>query len=695
MDRINLNARPDPLLGKLPEREGRLTRVALIAIPFLSLYKPTRMGVSVIGGTIQVISLWKSNQSNSEKFFKASAYAMTIYLSIYRPKTALAITLSVQTLSDIKEGKVYDILSRLIYFSSIYTKRPELIVASLLMEIGKELKEAYGEYNKEKYPEVLAKLLMVALRVYQTKEEVSRVSRRYFGKEVTQEDWDQLSQEKDISKALKEKNYSDTIKNIKVKPMPNRDLSEVCLKDMVFEKVDFSDSDLGKSTIENVAFNHCKMKDIFLYRVSLTNVVWNSCQLEKGTFYLCSGSGLHFKGCDLTRFCMAESIFSDLVIEASTLYGSSFLNTVLSDSILKGCDLLNVLLCGANFEQQSCAKNRITKPVVALTWHFEDRGSWGAPVPNALEDQGALTLKFPIYPKDIDVKDLGFEVQGKLKTYTTYRLSRAQELLDDSNLTPEIEKIKRRATQVMSYADVVILSGGENVEKEFYSDSFYGNDYRRSLMEFAMIHHGKPVMGICRGCQVLNTYFGGTIKDVPFQGRQEPIDYTNDPLGKRLKKKGGRVIVGYSAHSQAADKMGAGLRIILMKRGIVKAFMNQEGTVIGTQFHPEIYIKRKMVKEKMGKADLKQLITLLGSVFLDKDISFFQTGPVLTEGNEPQLNQVGEEAIIKFFNQLLSKVDEQLKKLESNQIFFKLFLERVKTNRDASILQPSESALGG
>jgi GMP synthase-like glutamine amidotransferase len=215
------------------------------------------------------------------------------------------------------------------------------------------------------------------------------------------------------------------------------------------------------------------------------------------------------------------------------------------------------------------------------------------------------------------------------------------------------------------------------------------------VMEFAVIHHGKPAMGICRGCQVVNAYFGGTIKDVPFQGRQELIEYTDDPLGKRLRKKGGREIIGYSAHGQAADKMGEGLRVILMKRGIVKAFMNQEGTVIGTQFHPERYIEGKMVKEKMGKADLKQLITILGSGFINKGNHFFETGPVLTEGDAPQLNRAGEEAIIKFCNQLLVRMVESVKVLDSNQIFFKLFLERVRANRGGSTLQPSGSSRGG
>lgn len=691
MEPLNLNARPDPLLAKLPKRSDQVTRIALIAIPFLSLYQPTRVGVSLITGSLQVISLWKNEQQKkSEKLLKSSAYAIMVYFSIYRPKATLAITLSVQTFSDIKEKRVYDILSRMIYFYSIYSRRPEFIVASLAFEGAKELKEAYQEYKDEKYPEAIAKLLMVALRCYQTKEEVSRLSRRYFGKTITQEDWDQLSKEQDLSKALKEKNYSDVIKDIKVKPLPKGQLSK--MKDMVFERVDFSESDLSRSTIENVTFNHCKMKDVLLYKVELIQVAWNHCQLNKGTFYRCYGTDLTFKGCDLTRFCMSESTFSKMVIETSTLYGASFLNVLLKESILKDCDLVDVLLCHANFMQVGCSENRMTKPVIALTWDFEHRGSWGSPVQDVLEDQGALTLKFPIYPEDVDSESLANEVQGKLKNYSTYQLSRPQELLDDPERSPEIEKIQMAGAQVMSYADGVILSGGEDVQTEFYSNAFNGVDYRRSVMEFAVIHPRKPVLGICRGSQVLNTYFGGTIKDVGSQHVEEPLDYNqSDPLGKKLASVVRQPMIGISAHHQAVDRIGRDLQVVLTKRGIVKAFMNRDHSVIGTQFHPERYINERLTREKMKQADLESVVFLLASNLFGRSDQFFHTGPLLTGEETPQLTSRGEEAIIKYCNQSLQRTINSLKKLRPNQIFFKIFLDRVRSNRGDPTPQQLES----
>lgn len=633
MEQINLNLRPDSLLTKFSESQELVQRVALIAIPFLSLYPPTRMGVAIISGAIQVISLWKNEETPEKgypKILKLSGYAFLIYLSIFRPKESLAITAIVQMFSDIRAREFYDVASQMVYLYSVYSNGLEWIIASLVLQAAKECREAYKEYKKGRYPELIAKLLMVTFRFYQAQEDLSRIYRRYFGKTVTQDAWDRLIETDDLSKAIREGNYSDTIQDIQ---MGRRHTMN--FENLVFRRVDFSSNEASLIRIKNVIFHKCQMDSIFFYRVNFNQVLWNDCNLRKGTFYHCAGENIAFKGCDLTRFCMSESLFSRLVINQSTLYGASFLNTSLKDSILKSCDLVNVLLCGADFKKIGCTKNEITKPVIALTWDFHEDGSWGSPIPDVLEEQGALTLKFPIYLEDIGEWHLKREVQGKLRSYSNYRLSRAQKLLDDPNKTPEIEKIKNKMAQVMSYADGLILSGGEDVEKEFYLDVFNGADYRRSLVEFAAIHVGKPVFGICRGCQVLNAYFGGTIKDVPLQRGVEPFDYNrNHRLGQLLEKRaGGAPISGYSAHSQAANQMGQNLHVTLTKRGIVKAFMNEEGSVMGTQFHPERYLEEER------------------------------------------------------------RFDSR--KLTLGQIFFRMFLDKVNANRGGSTLQQSRSALVG
>ena len=68
-------------------------------------------------------------------------------------------------------------------------------------------------------------------------------------------------------------------------------------------------------------------------------------------------------------------------------------------------------------------------------------------------------------------------------------------------------------------ADVLLLPGGGDMHPRFYGQAIDGSediDEARDEHELALIDDflrvGRPVLGICRGLQVLNVYFGGTLR---------------------------------------------------------------------------------------------------------------------------------------------------------------------------------------
>ena len=84
---------------------------------------------------------------------------------------------------------------------------------------------------------------------------------------------------------------------------------------------------------------------------------------------------------------------------------------------------------------------------------------------------------------------------------------------------------------VVDYArelDALVLMGGSDVCPETYGEraiksEWNGDrirdDYEIELLE-AFVGKGKPVLGICRGCQLINVAFGGTLyQDLPTQLR--------------------------------------------------------------------------------------------------------------------------------------------------------------------------------
>jgi putative glutamine amidotransferase len=111
---------------------------------------------------------------------------------------------------------------------------------------------------------------------------------------------------------------------------------------------------------------------------------------------------------------------------------------------------------------------------------------------------------------------------------------------------------------------------------------------------------GKPVLAICYGVQLLNVYRGGTLIQHLDTGTKhrwasesspEPMHFVNLDAGTRIEKlAGARQVTVNSAHHQAIDRPGTGLRpVALGPDGVIEAVEWTPGPtwVIGVQWHPE------------------------------------------------------------------------------------------------------------
>ena len=144
--------------------------------------------------------------------------------------------------------------------------------------------------------------------------------------------------------------------------------------------------------------------------------------------------------------------------------------------------------------------------------------------------------------------------------------------------------------------DALLLPGGGDLEPWRYGQENTASrnlDPERDEAELALLQDftaaGKPVLGICRGLQTVNVFFGGTLaQDIPGHGARGGADGLHPVRrapGAPMPLSGGWV---NSAHHQAADRLGSGLRAVQWAEdGVVEALVHRRLPVWAVQWHPE------------------------------------------------------------------------------------------------------------
>ncbi|NTV62647.1 MAG: gamma-glutamyl-gamma-aminobutyrate hydrolase family protein [Oscillochloris sp.] len=167
--------------------------------------------------------------------------------------------------------------------------------------------------------------------------------------------------------------------------------------------------------------------------------------------------------------------------------------------------------------------------------------------------------------------------------------------------------------QLYDLCDGILLPGGDDVDPAYYNEEPHpalGDvDRQRDAVEIALARwsreDGTPLMGICRGIQVINVAFGGSLyQDIPCQlptaadhranVKLQRYDLGTHPIALEpdswlAEQLAGDVVQGNTMHHQALKDVAPGLRVVGQSPdGVIEA-VEGRGTqlVVAVQCHPE------------------------------------------------------------------------------------------------------------
>ena len=212
-----------------------------------------------------------------------------------------------------------------------------------------------------------------------------------------------------------------------------------------------------------------------------------------------------------------------------------------------------------------------------------------------------------------------YEIEDGLRNYhrTTVSIDYSKSIIAAGGIpiilpvTSNLETIQSQ----LALLDGLLLAGGADINPQYYDQDFKENmgiisperDEGELIVLKEFFKTQKPILGICRGHQLLNIFRGGTLfQDLKYFGKPV-LKHRQDfypELGVHkvkiidqdniLSKLYGTDVLTNSFHHQAIDKLGEDLTTIATTEdGIIEAIqMKSRKFLYGIQWHPEMMTAR-------------------------------------------------------------------------------------------------------
>ena len=164
--------------------------------------------------------------------------------------------------------------------------------------------------------------------------------------------------------------------------------------------------------------------------------------------------------------------------------------------------------------------------------------------------------------------------------------------------------------KLLKFCDGILLTGGHDIDPALYHEDKSSKcgeiNHIRDHMDLYLLKRAieldKSVLGICRGVQLMNVYYGGTLyQDLPSEHKSNTEHHMHSPYDRtvhevRIEEKsllkeilGKDKIQVNSYHHQAIKELGALLKVAAVSEdNLIEAVYSDNHTfMLGVQWHPE------------------------------------------------------------------------------------------------------------
>lgn len=186
---------------------------------------------------------------------------------------------------------------------------------------------------------------------------------------------------------------------------------------------------------------------------------------------------------------------------------------------------------------------------------------------------------------------------------------------------------RETAEQILDTVDGILFSGGPDIDARYFGEENLKcsgeispqRDRFELLLAKTAIARGKPLLGICRGMQLLNVAMDGTLyQDIHIGRKPEDMlkhwqeapewypvhDIQINPGSKLCSIYGGTALKVNSFHHQAVKAAGNGLSVSANSSdSIIEAVESQDyHFIMGVQWHPELMWQENPLHLKLFEA---------------------------------------------------------------------------------------------